>query len=520
MSRQDEPIRISGWLFLLLVIVALGGAVHVVPLAFPQETREALSGVSMPSSFSVSPSVAECIRPFDFIRHFLGSFLSASRFSGFVLALPSIAASLVMMLCLFLVGRRRLGKGAAFWSCLVWATNVHVLLGSRMVAPAMLAALCQFLGYLFFIEGAGWAGEGPDRRRILLAWSCVALAAVMRGIPAMGSILLGAVLASFFQEGLSGVWRFIRETFFDPWCVLILTAFLLGWRNLSPEILAFLRHVSSSASPDLFSQKMEALWKIYLPTFLVAFWLWHPFWFHSFKMPFRADPSRARFLRMMLICSLSVVFFSCFFGHNLHDDLLASYPGLSLLLGFGIDQSGQSQARKWIIMIQGLIQIFAGAILFFWEGRVFWLSLHFASVALSVAGVVTAFQAYRANMFRPFLYFLRGGLSVGLVLSVVWALSMACIPDEACRLMSRAEACFWKEEQAAVRFYTRRILPVVRSREVFSPDRIPEEGLHLWTTSGDWPELESILKDRLHGAILWEGDDGNRIVHVRVESDS
>jgi len=443
---------------------------------------------------------------------------------AFAARLPSFLAAITMGAVLFWWGESRISKGTGWWAMLIWCTNIHVFIEARSAVPEMVLVLFQFLSFLLLIEGAGLTGRKINKGKIILSWVCAGLAVMAKG--PVGFLLPGvaAVVCAFWLRGWKGFIHFVIQAWGNIGPV-VFVVIVLPWYGAMAYIHGdlFLQEFFYKNTLARFTGSIAyhpyPFWSVYLPVLVVGFWLWHPLWGKAFSRLLGEKLPTGYVLKAMLVWSVTIIVFYGVAANRLHHYILASYPGLCLLIGQGAarsrDFSGSSRA---VLAIQGIIEI--GAAVFLWKyistGLPFSLKpLAVIMVVVGILTLLTVFKTYRDRGFlSPWLQILRAGAFLSVLLGAAYLYSGIYQPQIAGRYLSGEAPALYKHEQSAVIFYAQRRLPIlVNAGEVFSK-LSKERVLRLWLRSIDFNSLLADLPRSVKHIVLWEGYDKDDRVQV------
>ncbi|MCF7935602.1 MAG: glycosyltransferase family 39 protein [Synergistales bacterium] len=497
-------------LYVGIALVMIGCGTWMVPLTAPDEGRNAAAAWTMLQSGDwITPWFNGHIR---FAKPPLLYYLTAPAMAVFgqdavAARLPSVAASLGMVLVLFGTMARSLGRREAVAAALVWITNIHVLLESRGAVPEMTLVFFQFLAFLLLVRGTGLTGETPGRGKVLLAWAAAGLAVLAKG--PIGFLLPGAsaLLCAFLCNRALSVPLFLRRAWLNagpgiflliagPWygAMVVLHGDLFVEQFLVANNLA--RFTGSIAYHDY------PFWQTYLPVLLVAFWLWHPFWGGAARAVRQIEGKKGLLLKALAVNAIVVIVFYSLAANKLHHYLLASYPGLSVLLGCGFAGAFYGRGTRWILALQGVLELAGAVCLFVFASAPLPLDFRIAGVCLAATGCVTLRQAMVVPWgARGRLQLARGALMLALLLSLIVQYGGLYRPQAMAAALEGVPAGLFKREQAAVIFYSGRDLPILESEEAVVSFAADRPRVRIWVLERHLERVEGALPRRTHRIV-------------------
>lgn len=443
---------------------------------------------------------------------------------AFAARLPSFLAALAIGAVLFWWGESRIGKGTGWWAMLIWCTNIHVFIEARSAVPEMILVLFMFLSFLLLIEGAGLTGLNINKTKIILCWVCAGLAVMAKGPVGILLPCLAAMVCALWLKGWKGLIQFIGR----------------AWRNVGPVIFVVIvlpwYGAMAYIHGDLFLQEFfykntlarftgsiayhpYSFWSVYIPVLAVGFWLWHPLWGKVFARLLGKDFPITSMIKAMVIWSATIILFYGVAANKLHHYILASYPGLCLLIGQAAATSrGLSVSTRVVLAIQGFIEI--GAAVFLWKyvSTGLPLSLKPLSAIMVVVGVLTLFTAFKTYIKRefllPWLQMFRAGAFLSVLLAAAYLYSGIYQPQIAGKYLSEAPSALYKHEQSAVIFYAQKRLPILENAGKVFSKLSKEKVLRLWLRSSNSDSPLADLPHSVKHTVLWEGYDKDDRVQV------
>ncbi len=446
--------------------------------------------------------------------------------------LPSFLAALAIGVVVFWWGENRLGKGVGWWTMLIWCTNLHVFIEARSAVPEMTLVLWQFLCFLLLIEGTGIISPHINKREIVLAWVSAALAVMAKG--PIGFLLpaLAAMLCAIWVKGwrelipfIGRAWKGIGPLLFCiiafPWYIVM----FYKYGNFFFQEFFYKNNIARFTGGIAYHP--YSFWSVYLPVLVIGFWLWHPLWGKTIKELWNKNAPARNLLKALFIWSATVIIFYGLAANKLHHYILASYPGLCLLIGWAAARAtGISLGGKLILAIQGIIELGAAAFLWRYSPPNLPFSLRPLAAIMGLAGIFTFLSLIRAYIEKgplsPWLQIFRAGVFLCLFLVGAYLYSGVYQPQVAGRYLSATPSAFYKRKRSAVVFYAQKTIPTLRNATEVSDAVSKKKILRLWIQSKRSASLLARLPESISHKVLWKGYDiGDRVevVEFRLEKD-
>ena len=447
---------------------------------------------------------------------------------AFAARLPSFLAALAMGAVLFWWGERRIGKGVGWWAMLIWCTNIHVFIEARSAVPEMILVLWQFLSFVLLVEGAGLTGLHLNKTKIILSWGCAALAVMAKGPVGILLPCLAAMVCAVWLKGWKELIRFIVRAWRNIGPV-VFVAIVLPWYGAMAYMHGelFLQEFFYKNNLARFTGSIAyhpySFWSVYIPVLAVGFWLWHPLWGKVFARLLGKDFPITSMIKAMVVWSATIIFFYGVAANKLHHYILASYPGLCLLIGQAAATSrGLSVGSKVVLAIQGIIEI--GAAVFLWKYASTGLPISLKPLAaiMVVVGILTLLTAFKTYIKRefllPWLQMFRAGAFLSVLLGAAYLYSGIYQPQIAGKYLSEAPSALYKRNQSAVIFYAQKRLPILENAGKVFSELSKKKVLRLWLRSSNSDSLLADLPKSVKHTVLWEGydkDDRVQVVELR-----
>ncbi|NIA08875.1 MAG: hypothetical protein GWP10_03690, partial [Nitrospiraceae bacterium] len=365
-----------------------------------------------------------------------------------------------------------------------------------------------------------------------LAWVSAALAVMAKG--PIGFLLpaLAAMLCAIWVKGwrelipfIGRAWKGIGPLLFCiiafPWYIVM----FYKYGNFFFQEFFYKNNIARFTGGIAYHP--YSFWSVYLPVLVIGFWLWHPLWGKTIKELWNKNAPARNLLKALFIWSATVIIFYGLAANKLHHYILASYPGLCLLIGWAAARAtGISLGGKLILAIQGIIELGAAAFLWRYSPPNLPFSLRPLAAIMGLAGIFTFLSLIRAYIEKgplsPWLQIFRAGVFLCLFLVGAYLYSGVYQPQVAGRYLSATPSAFYKRKRSAVVFYAQKTIPTLRNATEVSDAVSKKKILRLWIQSKRSASLLARLPESISHKVLWKGYDiGDRVevVEFRLEKD-
>ena len=511
-------------------MIFLGVGLSILPLTSPDEGRNACAAWGMLSSgHFLTPMYngkLRLIKP-PLLYYSMLPFIKIFGPGALAARLPSFLAALAIGVVIFWYGENRLSKGTGWWAMLIWCTNLHVFIEARSAVPEMTLVLWQFLSFLLLIEGTGLIRPHINKKKTVLAWVSAALAVMAKG--PIGFLLpaLAAMLCALWLKGrrelipfIGRAWKNIGPLLFSlivlPWYSIM---FYRYGRFFFQE---FFYKNNIARFTGSIAYHPYSFWSVYFPILIIGFWLWHPLWGKTLKGLLNKKSPVVNVLKAMFVWSATIIIFYGMAANKLHHYILASYPGLCLLIGWAAATATEvSLGSKLTLAIQGIVEIGAACFLWRYVPSSLPFSLKPLAVIMTIAGIFTFLALSRACIEKgplsPWLQIFRAGAFLSVLVVGAYLYSGVYQPQVAGRYLSATPSAFYRHRRSAVVFYAQKTIPTLRNATEVAVVLSKEKILRLWLRSRRSASLLAGLPQSVRHKVLWEGYDiGDRVEVIEL----
>jgi 4-amino-4-deoxy-L-arabinose transferase-like glycosyltransferase len=424
-GQPPAAVRL-GWRPWLLLALAWFATVSLRPLLDPDEGRYA----EIPREMAVS---GDWVTPrFNDLKYFekppLQYWATAAAYEvagvhPWTSRLWGVGLAFACLPLVYAFTRRRYGAGAALAALVALAVSPYFVVIGHLNLLDQAFTFWLTAAVLAFCHAQLESGRS-QRKAMLLAWACAALAVLSKGI-VVGVLAGGALIIYSLIERDARIWRRLHALpgvalfllIAAPWFVLVTL------RNPSFPGFFFV-HEHFARFLTTVHQRVEPWW-FFLPLLLLAVLPWAGFAWRSLQMarpgappvPQGAAATDFRPLRFVLIfCAVTLVFFSVS-GSKLAPYILPMVPLLAILAGVAAADPARLARRAAQAGSALVIVVAAGLIIYCVRRNSF---VPQSVLAWCAAGALTATAALLVNAWRPRPGSLRVPLSTALAGILAW----------------------------------------------------------------------------------------------------
>jgi 4-amino-4-deoxy-L-arabinose transferase-like glycosyltransferase len=351
-------------LFLLLSIwvIFIFNGIFSLPLMPPDEPKYAFAAEQMLRSGDFITPTFNCQVRFDkppLIYWLISLSYSIFGVSDWAARLPSIAASLGVILIIYRFSREQWNRTVAVLGSAVFSSTLHVWVMSRAVAPEMVLVFFESLSIYLL-----WTGVNRKSRvRIVGAYASMALGFLTKG--PLG-VLIPLMVCGIYFTYRDGIIRTIKGLF-DPYGIVLFCLIGLPWYIVMIKIHGYRYFREFFLYHNLYrftgkARQHPFAFYYYLPIYFGALYIWLPFSGGVLKIIRDGFKSRTAEL-LLFVWMFSVLLFFSISVNKLHNYILIAYPPVAILTGLAIVRGLPS--RRLVMsgfMIMALVELAAIAI--------------------------------------------------------------------------------------------------------------------------------------------------------------
>jgi len=329
--RESETFSPLIIIILIWVIFLLNGT-FPIPLIPPDEPKYASSAEYMLKTGDFITPYFNCEPRFDkppIIYWLIAVSYKIFGISDWAARIPSIFASLGVMLIIFRFAERLYDRKTATMSVIIFASLIHVWIMGRAVAPEFVLVLFESLALfcLFF-------GIKEERKKFVYAgYLSLALAFLTKG--PVGIIIPGSIIFLYFLYEKGFVYTV--KKLFNPLGILIFILVGLPWYIVMALIHGrqylndfFLYHNIYRFTGQARQHPFGIYY--YVPIFIGSLYLWLPFLPEVWGNLKRYFKTREQGLILVLWVIFTVLFFTISVN-KLHNYILIAAPPLAIIFG-------------------------------------------------------------------------------------------------------------------------------------------------------------------------------------------
>ncbi len=483
-------------LFLLISIwvIFIFNGIFSLPLMPPDEPKYAFAAEQMLRIGDFITPTFNCQVRFDkppLIYWLISLSYIIFGVSDWAARLPSIAASLGVILIIYRFSKEQWGKAVGVIASAVFGSTLHVWVMSRAVAPEMVLVFFETLSIYLL-----WTGMNRKSRiHIVGAYASMALGFLTKG--PLG-VLIPFMVCGIFFTFRDGIIRTIKGLF-DPYGLVLFCLIGLPWYIIMSKIHGYRYFREFFLYHNLYrftgkARQHPFAFYYYLPIFLGALYLWLPFSGGVLKIIKDGFKSRSAEL-FLFVWMFSVLLFFSLSVNKLHNYILIAYPPVAILTGLAIVRKVPSHTMvRTGFMVMALVELAAISISPFIMNDLHPF-LPLGGILTLVLTVLITVNAGSSSRFIPLI--LIKALSLLLLVNFYMTTYENRVrPGEFYVMLEtiyggeKTPIFFYKNTSEDLVFYAHRCITVLRSREEVERELRKVDEILLFVREKDMGDLE------------------------------
>ena len=463
---NDYPDYIFASVILIWAIFFLSG-IFSLPLMPPDEPKYAFAASQMIDTGDFITPTFNCEPRFDkppLIYWFIAASFKIFGVSDWAARIPSLLATLGVMLLMYRECRKRFDNWTAVLSVIVFANLLHVWVMGRSVAPETLLVFFEVAAIFSFFR----ALEEERKQHIYLGYVFSAFAFLTKG--PVGLIVPCSVVFFYFSYK-KGVLYTIKK-FFDPVGIVLFLVLGLPWYIVMFKIHGYRYFEEFFLFHNIYRFTGQARqhpfhFYYYIPVLLGSLYLWLPFsqdiWAHI-RQVYKEKSDEIFFV---FWAAFVFIFFSVSVN-KLHNYILIAYPPLAIVIGHALRR--MTFIRKSIRNIYAcvaVIEILGLAYAAYYMKTV--------SVAVLLGGLfvffITLFTIAKGDQLEKMLpLVVTKGMAILLMVNLFMAGYESRIKTASALVLlevmfEKSPVYFYKRESEDIVFYANRCISKLNTRE-------------------------------------------------------
>jgi 4-amino-4-deoxy-L-arabinose transferase-like glycosyltransferase len=322
--------------FLVSIIVAwvifLASGFSSIPLMPPDEPKYAFAASKMIETGDFITPTFNCQPRFDkppLIYWLIASSFEIFGVSDWAARIPSLMATLGVMLIMYHWSARRFDQRAGLLSVLVFATNPHVWIMGRAAAPEMVLVFFESAALFSFFRGI----EEERKRYVYLGYVCAALAFLAKG--PVGIIIPWGVVFLYFSYK-KGILRTAGKLL-TPVGIVLFLVIGLPWYVVMAKIHGYEYIAQFLLFHNVYRFTGQARqhpfrFYYYMPILVGSLYVWLPFSREVYAYLKKTFQEKSDGIFLALWAAFALIFFTVSVN-KLHNYILIAYPPIAILVG-------------------------------------------------------------------------------------------------------------------------------------------------------------------------------------------